>query len=115
MAKVFGLHEIELRPEVTPAEYEQFFIKEIAHLPMFPGWRAYLLKGDRGERAGKYLVMYEVESVEARDSYFPAPAEQSEKVQQFLEQHPAVAAAMEKSNAFESEPDTWTDYVVVGG
>jgi hypothetical protein len=115
MAKVFGMHEIELRPDVKPEEYEQFFTQEIAHLPVFPGWKAYLLKADRGERAGKYLLMYEVESVETRDRYFPRPDEQSEEVQRFLEQHSEVAAAMQKSSAFETEPHLWSDYIVVAG
>jgi hypothetical protein len=115
MAKVFGLHEIELRSGVSPEDYEQLFTKEIAHLPFLPGWKAYLLKADRGEREGKYLLMYEVESVEARDRFFPGPDEQSQEFQRFLEQHPELAPVMEKSSAFEVEPHNWSDYVVVGG
>jgi hypothetical protein len=115
MAKVFGLHEIELRPGVAPEEYEQFFAKEIAGLPIFPGWKTYLLRADRGERDGKYLLMWEIESVEARDRYFPAPDEQSEAAQRFFEQHPELTTAMEKSSAFETEPHKWSDYIVVVG
>jgi hypothetical protein len=30
-----------------------------------------LLRGDRGDREGRYLVMFEIESVERRDQLFP--------------------------------------------
>ena len=114
MPKVFGMHEIELRPGVTPEEYEQFFTKELASVPELPGWKAYLLKADRGERAGKLLLLFEIESVEARDRYFPRPEEESEEFRTFLEQRPDVAAAWEKDSSLLAEPFPRTDYVVVG-
>jgi hypothetical protein len=40
MPKVFGLHEIELQPEVEPEEYERLFAEEIAPTPLLPGWEA---------------------------------------------------------------------------
>jgi hypothetical protein len=51
MPKVFGMHEIELRPGVTSEEYEHFYSKELAPLPELQGWKSYLLKADRGDRA----------------------------------------------------------------
>jgi hypothetical protein len=38
---------------------------------MFEGWTTRLLKGERGVRAGKYLVVFEIVDREARDRYFP--------------------------------------------
>jgi hypothetical protein len=113
MPKVFGLHEIELRAGVTPEEYERFFTKELAPLPELQGWKSYLLKADRGERAGKFLLLFEIDSIEARDRYFPRPDEASEEVQQYLEQNPEAAAAWKKDDAFRSA-DISTDYIVVG-
>jgi hypothetical protein len=111
--KVFGMHEIELRPGVTPDEYERFYTEELASLPEFEGWKTYLLKGDRGVRAGKFLLLFEIESEEARDRYFPRPEEESEEVQRFLERHPHAAAAWGKESTFLTEPYPRTDYVVV--
>jgi hypothetical protein len=111
MPKVFGLREVELQPGVEPEEYERFFAEEIATLPQLPGWKAHLLKGDRGARAGKLLILFEVDSVEARDRYFPGANEESEEWHRFLAQHPETAAAWEKSGI--SENDIWTDYVTV--
>jgi hypothetical protein len=116
MPKVFGLHEIELQPGVEPEEYERFFAEELAPTPELPGWKTHLLKGDRGARTGKYLVLFEIESLEARDRYFPAPGEESEEFTRFFEQHPEAAAAMEKwqkYSPFGSENDISTDYIVV--
>jgi hypothetical protein len=115
MPKVFGLHEVELPPGVTPEEYEQVFGKGLASLPDFEGWKSYLLKGDRGERAGKYLLLFEMESVGARDRYYPSPDEESEEARRFAEQHPEALALMEKYAAFLSKPHSATDYVVIGG
>jgi hypothetical protein len=116
MPKVFGLHEIELQPGVEPDEYERFFVEEIAPSPTLPGWKTHLLKGDRGERAGKFLVLLEIESLDARDRYFPRAGEESEEFTRFFEQHPEVAAAFEKwqkLGPFGSATDISTDYVAV--
>jgi hypothetical protein len=116
MPKVFALHEMELQPGVQPEEYERFFAEEIAPMPELPGWRTRLLKGERGARTGKYLVLFEIESLEARDRYFPRPGEESKEFTRFFEQHPEAAAAMEKwekYSPFDSENDITTDYVVV--
>jgi hypothetical protein len=116
MPTVYGLHEIELQPGVEPDEYERFFAEEIAPSPMLPGWRVQLLKGDRGVRAGKFLVLLEIESLEARDRYFPNPGEESEESTRFFEQHPEAAAVWEKwqkLGPFGSKTDVSTDYVAV--
>jgi hypothetical protein len=116
MPKVFGMHEIELQPGVEPEDYERFFAEELAPTLKLPGWKTHLLKGDRGARAGKYLVLHEIESRDSRDRYFPGPGEQSEEFTRFLEQHPETVAAMEKWERYStihSENDMTTDYVAV--
>jgi hypothetical protein len=107
--KVFGLHEIEVPPGVTPEEHEQFLTKVLASAPVLPGWKTYLLRGERGERAGKLLLLHEIETVEARDRYFPGPEEVSEEWGQFVEQNPE-AAVWERVHP---EPHNRTDYIVV--
>jgi hypothetical protein len=116
MPKVFGVHEIELQPGVDPEEYERFIAEVVAPMPEFPGWKTHLLKGDRGARTGKYLVLFEIESEEARDRYFPGPGEASEELTRFFEERPEAAAAMEKWETytpFDSVDDVTTDYVVL--
>ena len=71
MPKVFGMHEIELQPGVEPEDYERFFAEELAPTPQASGMEDPSSKGDRGARGGKYLVLHEIESLDARDRYFP--------------------------------------------
>jgi hypothetical protein len=52
---------------VKPEDFEKFVIEEVYSLPQEEGEQVYLLKGDKGDRVGKYLFMLEFESVEARD------------------------------------------------
>ena len=115
MPKVFGMHEIELQPGVEPEDYERFFAEELAPTLKLPGWKTHLLRGDRGARGGKYLVLHEIESLDARDRYFPRPGDASEEFTRFLEQSPAAAVALEKwlKYGLDSENDITTDYVVV--
>jgi hypothetical protein len=115
MPKVFGLHEVdELPPGVTPEEYEQDFGKRLPSLPDYQGWKTYLLKGDRGERAGKFLVLFEIESGEARDRYYPRQDEVSDEVRRFDDQYPDTAPVWEKYLGLLAEPHRATDYLVVG-
>jgi hypothetical protein len=112
MAKVFGMHMIALLPGVKAEDFEKFVAEEVYQVPSLEGVKYYLLKGDRGDREGKYLWMMEIESVEARDRLFPSPGEMSEEVQQSFA---ALAPVLEKWATFATPMDIiTTDYVVVG-
>ena len=113
MPKVFGLHEVELPAGLSAEEFEEGLGKQLASLPEYEGWKTYLLKGDRGERAGKFLVLFEMESVEARDRYYPSEGETSDDFRRFDEQHPEAAAVWDKYG-FLFEPHNTTDYLVIG-
>jgi hypothetical protein len=114
MAKVYGIHPLELNPGVSGEAYEQFVTGEgAALLHMFPGTKISLVKGDRGARAGKYAVIWEFDSVEARDAVFPPGQSQAEAAQQLPE---SVARLLEKGAAMArggGDPQFFTDYVVV--
>ena len=61
-------------------------------------------------------MLLQIESLEARDRYFPRPGEESEEFTRFFEQRPEAAAAFEKwqkMGPFGSTTDISTDYVVV--
>jgi hypothetical protein len=112
MARVYSLQEIELRPGVDPAEFVRMFEAEVAPSPTLPGLKVRLLKGNRGARDGKFLVLLEMENEETRDRYFPGEGERSEEFRRFNEQHPDTAAAWAKVYSSRLEP-VITDYVVV--
>ena len=119
MAKVFEMHMIGLRPGVKGEDFEQFFREKAAPFPPFPGVKWYVLKGDRGDREGKYLVMAEFESVEARDRFSPTPDQLSEEAERFYnethkEAYDSVVAEWMKLASFVGTPTIYTGYVVVG-
>lgn len=117
MAKIFGMHMIGLRPGVKGEDFEKFFREKVAPLPGYPGTRWHLLKGERGDRVGKYLVMVEIESVEARNRFAPTPDESSDEGQRFMETQKEaimpVLAEWEKLASMIGAPTIYTDYVVV--
>jgi hypothetical protein len=107
MAKVFGIHEITLQSGVTPDQFEQAIAAALSQWPQFEGFKISVAKGDRGVRSGKYIFVYEIESVEARNRYFPAPGMLSEEAQRASER---AAPVFEKLSALCSS--SFTDYVV---
>jgi hypothetical protein len=75
LPKVFGIHIVELNEGVTAEFFERFVVEQfLPALPLkqTPGVKAYLLKADRGERQNKYVWMFEFDSIETRNRYFPA-------------------------------------------
>lgn len=112
MAKVFGINLIALRPGVQGAEFERFVKEEIHSFQWPQGVRLLLLKGERGDREGKYLMMLEFESVARRNWASPANGQLSAEYLQMME---PVMAALNKWSTFASGPvdPTFTDYVVV--
>jgi hypothetical protein len=118
MTRVFGMHEIELNPSVNEEEFENFFLQEMAPASIFPGWSIHLLKGDRGMREGKYLVLFEIESTEARDRFAPAPSQSNEATDQFLEKNKEILEPIFQKWATFSPTDlganlNYTDYLVL--
>lgn len=113
MSKVLGMHQVELKPGVDEREFEDFVCNQVFPVyRMVPGQTVHLLKGDRGERAGKYMVLIELESVERRDQIYPPTGSVAKDVEQLVGN---VDAIFEKLSTFvESYPDDkYTDYVTV--
>ncbi len=93
MPKVFASWVMTIRPGMEE-EFERF-LRELptSREGALPGTRLRVLKAERGEELGKYLMLNEFEGVETRDRYFPSrgttskegeEAMRSEVVQRFL-------------------------------
>ena len=113
MSKVFGMHKVELKPGVDEKEFEDFVCNHV--IPIYrvvPGQTVHLIKGDRGLRAGKYMVLIELESAERRDHIYPSAGGVAEDVLQLVGN---VDPIWEKLLTYvESFPDDEvTDYVMV--
>jgi hypothetical protein len=62
MAKVYSFHNIALKPGVDGRDFERFFQEEVKPAHATDGMSVRLLKGERGERRGLYLLVLEFES-----------------------------------------------------
>ena len=113
MAKVYGLHQLELKAGVDALAFETYFTHELGPvLRHLPGQTTYFTKGDRGARDGRYLLIIEIETVERRDALYPIAGGGGEEFDRLFADN---RATMEKLFTFvEAFPDPqFTDYVVV--
>lgn len=115
---VFTLYYIAIDTEagITPERFEAFVQQKGAAIPCYPGWRWTLLRGLRGERAGQFLMLFEIESAEQRDRYLTPEGNPSELAQQFWQQHPeaqSVVAEWRTFGTFSELPTIYTDFVLL--
>lgn len=96
MSKIFSTNPLVLLPSVKEEEFEKFVRDELSEAVNFPNWKFRILKGERGDRAGKYLALFEIESVEDRNRFYPSPSEPSEEAKQFYADHPETMKLFEK-------------------
>jgi hypothetical protein len=119
MAKAFGIHTLTLKPGVKAEDFEKLVIEDVNSLPRFEGFEFYICKGDKGERDGKYIFMYDFESVESRERFVTGRGVLSEEGQQYVETIQRVyEEVMKKWDTFVTTRfgfgNPATDYVVVG-
>lgn len=116
--EVVAMREFEVK-DGKEAEFETFVNSTVhpAYQEHLEGMTAYVLKGDRGERNGKYLMVYCFDTYERRDSYFPKEGEGvSDAYEAASKDMPDFSDQM---NAFvvEENPDsgtiTYTDYIMI--
>ena len=112
MAKIFGVTPIELREGIKGEDFEKFWLNEYGPQGQLLGWTSHLLKADRGERPGKYAVIWELPSVESRDRIVPESGTISEEGLRLL--GPNFPKLNEKLDTFVTG---WpfTDYIELGG
>ncbi len=71
-SQVMSIHQIELKENVDPNEFEKFVLTEIA--PIYnrvKGQYFALVKGDRGRRINKYAIILTFDTIEDRNRIFP--------------------------------------------
>jgi hypothetical protein len=108
MPRVIGSVEVLLFPGVKEEQFERFMSEDAPRLLAFPGLQFRLFRGDRGDRAGRYLVLMEYDSVATRDRISPTPEEYSAEYEGF----PGSAEFAERYGLFVAR-SIYTDYVEV--
>lgn len=110
---VISIREFELRSGVKPQDFEKYAREELTRAlsQAKTGTRFRILKGDRGDRKGGYLLIWEFESVAARNEFFPKEGGgASPACQQAWKR---IKLAMEKFSIYVKEKRSYTDYVMV--
>jgi hypothetical protein len=70
---MLAVREIALKEKVDPAAFERFAVEQLTatfnrHVP---GVRAFIMKGDRGDRKNEYVFLLNFDSINTRDFFFP--------------------------------------------
>jgi hypothetical protein len=108
MAKMFNIHTFELLPGVDAETFEQFIVEEVYPTFTRPEITLHILRGERGDRVGKYVFMLEIESMEVRNHYWPEPGVATDAWRSL------VAPWWEKWQTLATQSQSYTDCVVVG-
>ena len=118
---VVAVRDVTLKDGISATEFERFAAEEFT--PVFeqqvPGVKAFIMKGDRGDRKGSYSYVLIFDSRNTRDFYYPfehggeesVPAT-SEKL--WLPAREAIYEQLVKYVDGIGETEGYTDYVVLG-
>ena len=106
-----GMHilTINLDPDVTMNQFLDFFsskvIPEIEE--SFPGWKAYLVKGIRGENANSFGLIYVIESEEDRNKYYNEDGSQNELGNSIVEKVQPIMTELNQLGTWTTEYTDW--------
>ena len=118
---IVAVREITLKEGVDPAEFEAFAIEKFT--PVFehqvPGVKAYIMKGNRGDKKGSYAYVLIFDSENTRDFYYPFEHGGEESVPAtseplWLPAREAIYTELIKYVDGIGETKGYTDYLVLG-
>lgn len=118
VARVVGLHNLALRPGVTPDTFEHFITRNIHRIADYPGWKFRMLKCQGGSRMDQYLVMLEIESLASLNAFHPELDVSTPKALAFVETHQDAERMNDEWRelaSFSGAPQLYTDYISVAG
>jgi hypothetical protein len=108
----YSMREFELKSGVNPQQFEAFVQTELAKATgADSGMKLHILRGDRGDRKGAYLLVWEFDSVAARNRYFPKEGGGSSADYQQAWDH--IKTVMSKFSSYVNEHFAYTDYVQI--
>lgn len=107
---VLAVREAMLKAGADAQEFERHFADVVSRWwrEHIPGVTAYLARGERGARTNMYLVIYEFDSLDRRNEYFPQPDVQSERFVQLAGEAPDFGL-----DEYIEPVAEYTDYVVL--
>lgn len=99
---------------MQPEAFEQFLARAVPSVSPWPGMKSYVAKGDRGDRAGHYTLIFEFDDVATRNRYFPQPDVLGPEAQQHLAAWMPFVIEWQQYATWAGSPTVFTDYVVLG-
>ena len=111
MGEVIGIHYLDVKSRKSD-ELEKFVIKKFNSVMQnnIPGLDLYVMKGDRGDMQGQYILVFVFDTVERRNEYIPQGGVPSEE---FKSAFQVVSDVYEKFFSFLNSELSYTDYIVV--
>ncbi|MEA1878373.1 MAG: hypothetical protein U9N86_16145 [Bacteroidota bacterium] len=111
LGEVIGIHCLDVKTNMQD-DFESFVSEEFnsAMHNKIPGLNLYVLKGDRGERKGHYILVYIFDTVERRSEYIPREGEVTKEFTKVFKQ---VSTVFEKFKGFQNDEISYTDYIVM--
>jgi hypothetical protein len=124
---ILGIHYIKVKPDRSN-EFEKFVIEKLhpAVSQLLPDMQLLYYKAAAGENAGTYITIFAIESVAARDKYWPSGAPETELLKQAFRPLNGLAAELgsylvegsylepKGGAAAYFESHEWTDFIHQG-
>ena len=118
---IVAVRDLTLKDGVDAADFEKFAIEKFT--PVFqqkvPGVKAYIMKGNRGDKKGSYSYVLIFDSENTRDFYYPFEHGGEESVPAtseplWLPAREAIYTELVKYVDMIGETKGYTDYLVLG-
>ncbi|QGZ42348.1 hypothetical protein IP92_04084 [Pseudoduganella flava] len=116
VARIIGIHNLALRADVQPETFERFIAENHHRIEDYPDWKFRLLKGERGNRLDQYVVLMEIASLAALETFYPEPDIGTDEAAQFAKAHRDTKQMYEEWKrlaSFSGSPQLYTDYIAV--
>jgi hypothetical protein len=112
--RLLGIHYLSLKDGVEPEDFERFIVEEWNPVmsDRFPGIHWMVVKGERNARDGEYLSVFDIQSVNVRDWYFPTP-EASEAWDAIWETCGEACSSLWERFSSMTEETRYADYVEI--
>ncbi len=108
---LIGTHEfnVTLAPGVTMDKYMDFCNSKIKPEveKLYENWQVYFLKGIRGEKPDKYLMIYVIKTQKDRDKYYNADGTPNELSNQVSAKMQPLMDELNKLGTFTSAYTNW--------
>jgi hypothetical protein len=116
LARVIGIHNLALRPDVRADAFESFIAENHHRIEDYPDWKFRLLKGERGNRLDQYAVLMEIASLAALHAFYPDADIATAEAAVFAKAYRDTKQMYEEWKqlaSFSGSPQIYTDYLSV--